>query len=156
MLDRLETIRDFLKTQSTLVLSTVTELGEPHSAALFYLVGESLELYWLSSPSSEHSLHLVCHPNASAAVFRATEEWSQIAGIQARGTVERVAGKARRTIVAAYCKRFHLGRLFSIAVLQSDLYVFRPVWIRYIDNSKGFGYKVELDLALGKDLPTNG
>jgi uncharacterized protein YhbP (UPF0306 family) len=147
-MEQAELIREFLLTQSTLVLSTVTESGEPHSAPVFYLLGKSLDLYWLSSSSSsDHSLHLANHPNVSAAVFRSTEDWSEIAGVQMRGTVHRVAGASRQPILNAYRERFHLGREFSIALLRSKLYCLRPIWIRYIDNSKHFGYKFEIDLS---------
>jgi uncharacterized protein YhbP (UPF0306 family) len=146
MPDQFETVRGFLKTQSTLVLSTSNESGEPYSAPLFYLLGDSLELYWMSSSSSEHSVHLRRCGRASISVFRATEEWRQIVGIQARGNAERVE-RASRAIMDAYIERFHLGPVLSLAVLRSSLYVFRPDWIRYIDNSKVFGNKFEINLG---------
>jgi uncharacterized protein YhbP (UPF0306 family) len=146
-LDQLNTIREFLKTQSTLVLSTVNECGEPHSAPVFYLLGDSLDLYWLSSSSSDHSVHLAKRSDVSAAVFRSTEEWAKIVGVQMRGTVSRVTGTARKPILRAYRERFHLGREFSLLMIRSELYAFRPTWIRYTDNSRGFGFHFEVNLG---------
>jgi hypothetical protein len=33
------------------------------------------------------------------------------------------------------------------AMTRSRLYVFEPSWVRYIDNSRRFGYRFEVRLA---------
>ena len=55
-------------------------------------------------------------------------------------------GESRREIIAGYRRRFRLGALLSVAIAQSTLYAFRPSWIRYTDNSRGFGYHVEIEM----------
>ena len=62
------------------------------------------------------------------------------------GAVAVVAGRRRRAIAEAYVERFRLGTLFQAAMVRSRLFVFHPRWVRYIDNSRGFGFKFELDL----------
>lgn len=136
-----------LRGQSTLVLSTVNPDGTPHAAPLFYLVGGHLELYWFSSASSQHSQNLSRGGTVSVAVYVATECWKEIRGVQATGTPERITDhKMRKEITRLYCERFHLGQIFRLAFARSLLYVFRPSWIRYIDNSKRFGFRSEVSL----------
>jgi hypothetical protein len=143
---KLELVSGFLKTQSTLALSTSGGAGPPLVAPLFYLPGDNLELYWFSSPRSAHSRNLKRNPSAAVAVYGHAERWEDIRGCQMLGPVETITGRRRRAIAEAYVKRFRLGALFQAAMARSRLYAFRPRWVRYIDNSRGFGFKFEIDL----------
>jgi hypothetical protein len=135
----------FLKSQSTLSLATAAGDGAPQVAPLFYLADDQLRLYWLSSASSQHSRNLKRSPAAAVSVYSPTEQWKEIRGVQMRGAVAVVTARAaRREIVEAYCARFHLEPAFKVAIARSRLYRFQPEWVRYLDNSKRFGYKFEL------------
>ncbi|MBZ5582642.1 MAG: pyridoxamine 5'-phosphate oxidase family protein [Acidobacteriia bacterium] len=138
-----ETIRAFLATGNTLALATVGRDGTPHTTPLFYLLDEDLRLCWFSSRSSAHSRNLRLNPAAAVTVFRPAELWQDIRGVQMRGTVVTVTGQARRGITPIYAERFHLGPDFEPVIARSGLYAFDPSWVRYIDNSKGFGYRFE-------------
>jgi uncharacterized protein YhbP (UPF0306 family) len=140
-----ETVLAFLAEQSTLVLSTVNEHGVAQSAPLFYLLAEQPGmLCWLSSPDSDHSINISRNAQCSAAVFRATDDWTRIAGVQMTGYAAAVSAEEREPILARYCERFSLDETLSAVISKSTLYAFRPAWIRYIDNSRGFGWKLEL------------
>lgn len=147
-LKQLRTISALLRGESTLALSTVDEQGEPSLAPLFYIVDDDLSLFWFSSSRSRHSRNLERAPRASAAVFRHSENWKGIRGVQMRGSVTAVADKSRRAaLIEAYCERFNLGAAFQLAICRCKLYEFRPDFFRYIDNSMGFGYKFEVASA---------
>lgn len=139
-------VRDFLHAQSTLVLSTVGEQGIAHSTPLFYVVADNLRLYWVSSDSSAHCNHIRTHPQAGVSVHNATSNWREIVGVQMRGLVLVASPDEREPILKRYEERFKIGALFSVALSTSTLYAFRPAWVRYIDNSQGFGYKFEFEL----------
>lgn len=140
-------IESLVHGQSTLVLSTVNADGTPHATPLFYLAGGELELYWFSSTSSQHSENLIRSQSVAVAIHASTERWKEICGVQMRGAAENVTDrKIRRDVTRRYCERFHLGRIFRLALSRSSLYVLRPSWIRYIDNSRHFGYRVEINL----------
>jgi len=142
---QLDTIAAFLRDESTLSLATVSAQGDPCIAPLFYIVDDRLNLYWLSSSNSLHSRNLAVHLKASAAVYRQTEDWKEICGVQMRGRVHTVtAARERNELVKAYCQRFGLGRVLGLAIRRSTLYAFHPEWFRYIDNSKHFGYNFEI------------
>lgn len=143
---RRELVSGFLKTQSTLALSTSGEAGSPRVAPLFYLPGDNLELHWFSSPRAEHSRNLKRDPSAAVAVYCQAGRWEDIRGCQMLGAVAVITGLRRRAIAEVYVERFRLGTLFQAAMVRSRLYAFRPRWLRYIDNSRGFGFQFELDL----------
>jgi len=142
---RLELALDLLRSQTTLALATTAADGSPRTAPLFYLVEDGPRLYWFSSRASEHSRNLKRNPAAAVTVYRAAETWREIRGIQMRGAVSAVTDRARRrSVTKAYTQRFHLGGLFAAAIARSGLYVFEPAWLRYIDNTRRFGYKFEM------------
>ena len=114
-------------------------------APLFYVVDDELNLYWLSSANSTHSCNLNRSPVASAAVYRHTEKWKEICGVQMRGRVEVIADPERRSaLVKEYCTRFNLGSVLRLAIGRATLYQFQPEWFRYLDNSKRLGYRFEV------------
>jgi len=142
---QLNWIAQLLREQTTLSLATSGDDGQPCVAPLFYLVDESLSLYWLSSPNSIHSRNLLRAPRAAATVYRAAQSWREIRGVQLRGPVSIVVEPARRAaITKSYCERFKLGRVLRMAVRHSVLNVLQPEFFRYIDNSLGFKSKFEL------------
>lgn len=141
----LESVAALLREQSTLALSTTDEVGQACVAPLFYLVDEDLNLCWLSSATSLHSVNLIRVPTAAATVYRNVQIWKDICGVQMHGTVTVINDKKRRReVIDAYCQRFQLGTLFRLPISRCALFAFRPEFIRYIDNSRRFGSKIEL------------
>lgn len=143
---RIARVAEFLREQSTLVLATTTEPELPRATPLFYVPGDGLDLYWLSSTRSRHSVNVAERAQASVAVFAPTFAWREIVGVQMVGSVATIHGDERKPLLKQYSERFHLGTIFSIAMQQSTLYRFRPHWLRYTDNRKRFGYRFEIDL----------
>lgn len=141
----LELAAALLQEQSTLTLATAGEAGEACIAPMFYIVDEELSLFWLSSQTSQHSVNLIGRPRAAATVYRHTDNWKEIRGVQMRGAVSVITDqKRRRELIKIYCQRFKLRSVFHLAISQRALFAFRPEFIRYIDNSRKFGSKIEL------------
>jgi uncharacterized protein YhbP (UPF0306 family) len=144
-LRQLETLAALLRRENTLALATADERGEVSVAPLFFVADERLSLFWLSSATCQHSQNLKKTSRAAATVHSHTESWKDICGVQMRGNVTMIADRMRRRLVIKrYAERFKLGPLFVQAIRQFRLYEFRPEFFRFIDNSKGFGYKFEL------------
>jgi hypothetical protein len=145
MEEKLKLVRALLSAETTLTLATVSAEGEACATPLFYILDDELSLYWLSSPGSRHSLNLLSQPRAEAAVSRSAQGWREIRGVQMRGQVSVVSEPERRkTLLNIYCERFKLGRIFRLAIRQSELYCLRPEFFRYLDNARGFGFKFEM------------
>jgi uncharacterized protein YhbP (UPF0306 family) len=143
----LEKVAALLREENTLALATVGEQGQACVAPLYYIADEDLTLFWLSSESSLHSRNLKREPMAAATVYRHTDNWKEIRGVQLRGPVSVVSDpEGRRALVEAYCERFQLGLLFKAAISQCSVYALRPVFFRSVDNSSVFGQKIEIEL----------
>jgi uncharacterized protein YhbP (UPF0306 family) len=142
---QLERIAHLLQEQTTLSLATTGEDGLPSVAPLFYIADEELSLYWLSSPTSLHSRNLLRTPRAAGTVYCAAQSWREIRGVQMLGTVSVVDEPNRAVIVERYCERFKLGRVLRVAVRQSVLHAMQPEFLRYLENSRGFRSKIELN-----------
>ena len=135
-----------MNSESTLTLATCGADGAPHAASLFYLADDDQRLFWFSSARSRHSRNLKRDPRASVTVYAATADWRKIRGVQMRGAARVVTDRdLRRTITAAYVERFHLGKIFQTLMTRSRLYCFEPCSIRYIDNTRGFGFKCTVE-----------
>jgi uncharacterized protein YhbP (UPF0306 family) len=140
-------VRAFLDTQSTLALATVNAEGQPEAAPIFYVSDDRLNLYWLSATHVRHSVNLAANNRVSAAVYPAVWQWNDISGVQMEGIASMVQDeRVREQILLLYLRKFQLPPTFDAAITASSLYVLRPTWIRWVDNSVKFGYKVEMEL----------
>ncbi len=143
-------LQELLDAESTLVLSTAGEAGVL-SAPLFYVPGADGTLYWLSAPTSRHSVALAATPQVAVSIFARTFDWEAIRGAQLEGEAAVVGDEAERAgVLARYRERFALPASFEGAIARSALYVFRPRWARYLDNARGFGFRAEVDFGAAR------
>lgn len=145
--------RDFLDAHNTLTLATRNADGSPHACDLFYVRVDDV-CYFLSNPTTRHIQNLSREPRVSATIHGAAQGWQDIRGIQMVGTAARVEDDAERArAFAAYLHKYAfvremmpniemLGRAHEIFGVI-DLYKLAPRWWRWIDNTRGFGYKEE-------------
>jgi hypothetical protein len=140
-------IRAFLAAHSTLTLATVSADGQPMAASLFFAEDDDLNLYWVSSPKSRHSLNLSPNPRAAVTVHNATWTWTEIAGVQMEGGVRPLPLRAEAEKAwEVYRAKFAFADEFQAEVARSTFYRFTPRWARLIDNARGFGHKAEITL----------
>ncbi|MEM7624621.1 MAG: pyridoxamine 5'-phosphate oxidase family protein [Planctomycetota bacterium] len=150
----------FLATCRTASLATVGRLGgdagQPHAANVQYAHDASWCLYWISSPDSAHSQHLAAHPRAAVTVYAHQDVPELIHGLQMHGTVDLVIehGQAEwHRVWELYTRKYDFVRSvpqLREAAEKQKFYCFRPTWVRWIDNRKGFGWKIEKDLAMAE------
>ncbi|MEO1235346.1 MAG: pyridoxamine 5'-phosphate oxidase family protein [Planctomycetota bacterium] len=147
----------FLATCRTASLATVDADGQPHAANIQYVHADGWCLHWVSSPSSAHSQHLGANPRAAITVYAHLDAPDTIHGLQLHGEVDLVIahGQAQWHDVwdrytAKYAFINSLPQLRAAAEKQR-FYRFRPTWMRWIDNRRGFGWKVEKTLGLGQE-----
>ncbi|MBI5670009.1 MAG: pyridoxamine 5'-phosphate oxidase family protein [Chloroflexi bacterium] len=148
MSDTREIIRAFLDSQSTLALATVNAAGQAEVAPVFYVSDEALDLYWLSSETSRHSVNLTTRPAVAATVYPTAWNWNDIRGVQIEGEAQAVRDeRIRERMLQGYLAKFLLPSSFDAIIAATTLYVLKPQWIRWLDNGVTFGYKTELDLS---------
>lgn len=143
----------FLESQSTMALATAGDRdGRPQVAPLFFASGAALNLYWVSSPDSRHSVNILSWNDVSAAIFAHTWDWAGIKGVQLTGDAMAVTDdEERRRGLRLYSDKFpFVNDRFTELIENSVLYVLRPTWLRWLDNERRFGYKQEFRLSRGE------
>jgi uncharacterized protein YhbP (UPF0306 family) len=144
-------LREFLAGQSTLALATVgAEDGRPQVAALFFASDDAFNLYWISDSDSRHSLNLADWEDVAATVYGDTWDWTGIKGVQIEGGAESVneEGERQRALALYRAKFPFVTDKFADLIAESVIYVLRPRWLRWLDNTRHFGYKQEFLLEL--------
>jgi uncharacterized protein YhbP (UPF0306 family) len=139
--DILARVHALLEGETTVVLATCG--AEPIATPLFF-VADGFDLYWLSSPDSRHSRNVAERPRCAVSVHAAVTDWRDIRGLQMEGDAS--VASEREPAITRYRARFRLGPELDAALDASTLYLFRPRWLRYLDNSLGFGFKREIFL----------
>lgn len=144
-------VRAFLAAQTTLTLATVNADGTPHACDLFYAqVGNTF--YFLSDPKTRHVQNLTREPRVSATIHGTARGWQEIRGVQIVGVAARVDTRAERArAFTAYVRKYAfvramLPRLETLGRAHAtlgvvELYKIAPRWVRWIDNTRGWGYQ---------------
>jgi uncharacterized protein YhbP (UPF0306 family) len=144
--NELQTIKRFLEGQSTVALATLDANGHPQIAPLFFVSDDALNLYWLSSATSRHSVNLMANTRVAATIYPVAWHWTEIRGLQIEGAAASVTEEnVRQDILARYYQKFDLPPGFETLIADSGLYMLKPRWLRWLDNSVRFGYKSEYE-----------
>lgn len=144
-----------------MTLATYNPQDGPHAAAVYFVAvypvdletglgreQTSLHLYFFSEAKTRHGRDLAQNPRAAAAIYPETRDWREIHGLQLRGKVFQVpAGATWEHAWMAYQAKFPFVSALKPIVMQNNLYLFRPDWIRLVDNRQGFGFKQEWNLT---------
>ncbi len=147
----------FLDGQSTLTLATISEDGTPYACDLFYVHTRDLTLYFLSDPKTQHVRNLLRAPRVSATIHRQSRGWEEIRGMQIVGeagpivpVTERASAFALYVIKYGFVKQWLTGVDRLGIPLEglgtAEMYKIKPTWVRFTDNSLGFGHKDEMTL----------
>lgn len=146
--DTRQIIRQFLETQATLSLATVNAEGQPEAAPVFYVSDDQFNLYWLSSTHVAHSVNLSAHSVVSGCIYPSVWQWEDIVGLQVKGEAQAISDeRVREQILLLFLRKFQLPPTFDAVIASSTLYVLKPTWMRWVNNSVSFGHKVELELG---------
>lgn len=139
----LPVLRKFLAKTATMTLATVDEAGMPHAASVNFMADDDLNLYWLSKTDSAHSLHLAARPRIAAAIYAPFRLPVGIRGLQLHGRAEQMPADRFDPLWSLFCKRFIYAIPFKARAQSERFYRLTPDWLRWIDNSVRFGFKVE-------------
>jgi uncharacterized protein YhbP (UPF0306 family) len=141
----------FLDAHHVMSLATVGPDG-PHAANLFY-ARDGFTLFWVSDPTSRHSVELEADGTVAATIARDYADYATIQGLQVSGRALRMVdgaerARARRILEARYP---FLKQVLDAEVrdryARAQIYRLDVVRFVLIDNTRGFGHKDVLDLA---------
>ncbi len=137
-------IGEFLRSQSTLTLATVSPEGIPAAADLYYAADKALDLYFISDPATNHARYLAANPRVAGSIHAPSWHWREIRGVQFEGVCSAVRRPAERAAaLAVFGQKFTFLTAFAAAVTWHTVYRITPHWLRWLDNSVAFAHKVE-------------
>ncbi len=126
--------------------------GDPWAAAVFY-VNDGYTLYFLSSPTSRHSLNLSQNPRVAVTVQEDYSDWPEIKGIQLEGMVCELSGAEEEKARSLYGQKYPIiGKLgkppaaIVKALAKVRWYKIVPQRLYFIDNSVSLGYREEVQI----------
>ncbi|QNN25179.1 pyridoxamine 5'-phosphate oxidase family protein [Planctomycetales bacterium ZRK34] len=137
------TLRDFLQRVPTLCLATVDDDHNAHAANLNFVADDDLHIYWVSHPDSAHTRHHLARPRVAIAAYVPFEQPNDIRGLQAHGHVAPIDDKDFKEVFRLFREKFPYAIGFEEHIRNEQFYRFTPTWVRWIDNSINFGFKVE-------------
>lgn len=145
-------IVQFLQCQRTAGLATVDRHGHPYASNIRYALDKKGRLYFVSSMESAHGLHILRQPEAAMTIYGDADDPMHIHGLQIRGHCVPLlpppeGAKADWNLAwKIYVEKYPFvaeSELFRQAILTQCFYRLTPAWMRWLDNRKGFGFKVE-------------
>jgi uncharacterized protein YhbP (UPF0306 family) len=141
--------RDYLAGHHVMTLATQGPEGL-WAVAVFY-ANEGWQLYFLSAGHTRHAQNIAVSPHVAATIQEDYSDWAAIKGIQLEGMARLLAGEEREAAIASYANKFQfLARPvheIDTALARVNWYVLEPDRLYFVDNSRGFGHRDEIDLA---------
>lgn len=144
-------ISDFLAAHHVMTLATVGGEG-PWASAVFYAV-DGNSLIFLSSPASRHGSNLAFDARCAATIQDDVGDWALVKGIQLEGRVTRLGGAEAEQARERYGEKFPVVNLaagvpaaIADALGRVSWYRLVPRRLCFVDNSRGFGHRDEIEL----------
>ena len=159
-------IQELLQASNVLTLATLNASDgspviqpvvlQPWAADLFFASDQTLSLYFISSPDSQHSQNLEGQDEVAVTVRGDSSDWFSIRGLQISGHAAAIAEQQRPAVLELYLNKFSaLKAIYQqpasadeekirLRLIDSRFYCIKPHWVRLIDNGQGFAAKQEL------------
>ena len=138
-------IETFLAVCKTASLATIDPHGHPCAANIQYVHDNHWRLYWVSSMSAAHSINIEHRHDVAITIYAHQDVPENIHGLQLRGQAKMLDTDRLDEIHQLYASKypFVTGPPYDKAMKMQLFYTFTPTWLRWIDNRRGFGWKIE-------------
>jgi uncharacterized protein YhbP (UPF0306 family) len=153
------TMRTFLADHTVLTLATIGPNGHPQATDLYYADANDLTLHFISSPGSRHVRNIEADRRVAATIHADSTRWRDIRGVQLEGVCARLSGVGWAEAWTCYLTKFPFvltDAVLDRALQQVEIYRVIPYWLRWIDNTTGFGHNPEWTLDEGRWARTEG
>jgi uncharacterized protein YhbP (UPF0306 family) len=148
MLDPRQAALAYLQQHQVMTLATNGPEGL-WAAAVFY-ASDGFDLYFLSASHTRHAQNIASSPRIAATIQEDYTDWAMIQGVQLAGEVSQLSGAQRLKAIALYQAKFiflaQAPPLIKAAFEKVNWYRLRPYQLYFVDNTRGFGHRDEIDL----------
>lgn len=130
-------IETFIKRHHVMTLSTISADGSPWCCQLFYAyMAASGVLVFSSSADTNHARQAVADGRVAGSILLESRIVGRLQGVQFTGVVEQCSDDRE------ICRRAYLKRFPYAAVMLDGLWRVRLDFLKYTDNTLGFGTKL--------------
>ncbi|MBI3913053.1 MAG: pyridoxamine 5'-phosphate oxidase family protein [Chloroflexi bacterium] len=134
----------YLENHNTLTLATERE-GKPFACSLFY-VNDGWTIYFVSDTKTRHAQNIAANPRVAATVHEDYRDWRVIQGAQLEGECAQANVIESAKALVLYAQKFPFVKDLGAAMAKVHFYKITPHWVRFVDNTRGFGFKEEIEL----------
>lgn len=132
-----ERIVSFLRAQTVLTIAT-SDANIPYCATCFYAYSTEYNvLVFKSSPDTTHISQGLANCHVAGSVLPDKLITGKVKGIQYSGVFEKPGGELQAEVQKEYYKKYP----FALA-MGGDLWIIKLSWIKFTDNTLGFGKKL--------------
>jgi uncharacterized protein len=125
-----------------------------------YFAPDGFDLVFFSSPNSRHCCNLATNPACAITIHPVAASWQEISGLQMEGVCEPVSsGVGKMQAGTIYFRKFPFARTLisppqdaASLFTKATAHVFRPTYLRLIDNRRGLGTRFYIRLVNGKPV----
>ena len=143
-----------IESQRTMILGTADP--EPWCAPVYYVYQERA-FYFFSSGKSRHISAALASNRCAASIFRDSDDWREIEGLQMDGRLERIQlGSKAVSVFRAYLNKFPAVKQSFLDLtldltrftehFRTQLYAFVPEHVFYLNNQAGLDKRREIQL----------
>lgn len=133
-----ERIVKFIKRHHVMTSATADSDGLPYCANLFYSYMPTENLFvFTTDPETRHGSEMAAAGFMGGSIVLETRTVGRVQGLQIQGTVTRAAGEIESAARKSYIKRFPYA-----AAAELNLWTMKPTFMKFTDNTLGFGKKL--------------
>jgi hypothetical protein len=125
--------------------------GMPWATSLFY-ANDDFTLYFLAEPKTRHVQNVAQNRRVAVTISEDYPHWRLIQGVQIEGHCEEIthpielvkAGSIYNAKFPCMGELRHVPKELGAAMAKVRLHKITPTWVRFIDNTRGLGFKDEI------------
>ncbi|EOR93739.1 hypothetical protein ADIARSV_3079 [Arcticibacter svalbardensis MN12-7] len=135
-------IVDFITNQTVVTIATSVD-DDPYCATCFFAYNEEhTTLVFKSSEDTEHIKQGLINSSVAGSVLPDKLLTGKVKGLQFKG----ILGSASTSVLIDLKKTYYKKYPFALA-MGGEVWIIDLTWIKYTDNTLGFGKKIEWEKA---------
>lgn len=155
MQELVDTARELIDTNRYMVLGTADASGTPWTTPVFFTPDGYTDFYWVSGPTTRHSVNIAGRPEVSMAIFDSRCEIGTAQAVYMSATAGEVPAEEQERAVAIYNAKLDESRHFTVAEVRDVFRLYRATVVehsvliggRHPLNRKGHDSRMVVDLG---------
>lgn len=136
-------VLNFIEDATTLGLCTVDDSAQPHACNVNYVYDNDLNFYFVSNLKTNHAQHILKREQVAATIYTPFTRPAEIRGLQIKAHCHPQPPENFDQIWQLYRQQIPDVEHFEPIARSETMFKLSPHYLKWIDNTEHFGYKVE-------------